>query len=276
MDFEDKKDSKTNEVIGLKGHITLKTAETSFIKFSLNCNKLKKDGSVNSLYKGFETIRDTYKSIAEVGEENADRVRVSRGNINLYTNPMDKRTNLGFKSNFFNRVTEEFNPKAEFEVEVFIKSIAPEMDTKGTITGRAVVNGWMPTYNGIEPITLIAPQEIAADIQSVFTPGQTTKFFGQIVNNRVTKVTQIPVVIGKPKEKVETINKTELVIENAVAPYEQGITPVAPYDAEVINAAIAERDRELEERRNQRTSSSAPAAGQAKPSGAKMGRTLGF
>ncbi|SDW45427.1 hypothetical protein SAMN05216391_10849 [Lachnospiraceae bacterium KHCPX20] len=273
MDFQDKKDAKTQEVIGLKGHITVKTGDTSFIKFSLNCNRLKKDGSPNSLYKGFETIRDTYKSIADVGEENADRVRITKGNINLYTDARSMTTRVGFKSNFFNRVTEDFEPKAEFEVEMFIKSVAPEVDTKGMVTGRAVVTGWMPTYNGIEPLTLIAPEDIANDIQSIFAAGQTTKFFGKISNNRVTKVTQIPVVIGKPKEKVETINKTELIIENAVAPYEEGITPVAPYNSETINAAIAERKRRLEEEHN---GNNFTPASQSKPSGAKMGRTLGF
>lgn len=258
----------------IQGTLTVKTGDTNFVRFNVNVNEKTKAGTDNKTYAGIKTVMEEYKSIAEVGEEEADKVRVN-GDLNVYTG--QNGTNVGYKSNFFNRLRnpEEFEPKAEFIVETFISSIAPEVNSDGDETGRVVVNGWVVTYAGAEPIKLVAEGEIASAVDSTFEPGQTVEFYGDVVNSRIEKITEIPVAIGKPRRKVETSYKNELVITGASEAYEEGITPEKPYEADVIKAAIQERQNRLEEAKA-KAQSGQKSASNTRPSGKASGRTLGF
>ena len=260
----------------ISGSLTVKTSDVNFVKFNINANEKTNAGTDNKCYAGLVTVMNDYKTIAEVGETEADKVRVS-GDLNLYTSAQSGANIVGFKSNFFNRVkaNEEFEQKAEFSVETFISSIIPEVNTDGDETGRILVKGWVPTYNGIEPITLVAEDDIASAVESTFEPGQTVEFMGDIVNNRIETVTEIPMAIGKPKKKVNVDYKNELVITGASTPYEEGETPEKPYEADVIKAAIQERTNKLEEAKA-KAQSGQKTATNARPSGAAKGRTLGF
>ena len=265
--------SKNDPAIdNISGTITIKTDETNFIRFMVNVNAKTKNGEDNKTYPGIETIMNEYKSIAQYGAEEADKVRV-RGDINLFRG-QDGRDQVGYKSNFFSRLRDgqEFEPKAEFEVETYISSIVPEMDKDGDETGRVLVKGWSVTYQGVEPITMVAPKEIANDVENTFEVGQTALFFGDIINSRVEKITEIPVAIGKPKQKVETSYKNELIITGASQPYEEGITTEVPYPADSIKLAIQERENRIAEAANR----SEKPPFESKPSGAAKGRTLNW
>jgi hypothetical protein len=257
----------------IEGSVTIKTDDTNFIRFNVRVNEKTNAGAENRTYTGIETVMNEYKSIAEVGEEEADKVRVS-GDLNIFTG--QNGTSVGYRGNFFNRLKnpDEYEPKAEFSVETFISSIVPEVNTDGDETGRVIVNGWVPTYNGIEPVKLVAEGDVAAAVDSTFEPGQTVEFYGDVVNSRVEKITEIPVAIGKPRRKVETSFKNELVITGASEAYEEGVSVEKPYEADVIKAAIQERQNRLEEAKAKAQNASKTAA--AKPSGASKGRTLGL
>ena len=255
------------------GHITVKTSDVNFVKYNVNVNEKTKTGTDNKTYAGIQTVMNEYKSIAEVGEEEATKVRVT-GDISPFTGKNGEKI-VSYKSNFFNRLKadEEFEPHAEFAVEVFISDISPELDNEGVETGRLAVSGWMPTYNGIEPIDLVAEGEVAQAVDSGFEVGQTVEFYGDI-NNRIETVTEIPVKIGKPRRKVKVDYKSDLIITGASEPYEEGITPEVPYVADTIKAAIQERANRLEEAKAK--AQSGAKASTAKPSGAAHGRSLGF
>ena len=258
----------------ITGHITVKTSDVNFVKFNVNVNEKTNAGTDNKTYAGIQTVMNEYKSIAEVGEEEATRVKVS-GDISPFTGKNGEKI-VSYKSNFFNRLkADELEPKAEFSIELFISGINPELDTEGVETGRTIVSGWMPTYNGIEPIDLVAEGEVAQAIDSGFEIGQTVEFYGEVINNRIETVTEIPVKIGKPRKKVSVEIKNDLVITGASEAYEEGITPELPYEADTIQAAIQERANRLEEAKA-KAQSGAKASGNAKPSGAAHGRSLGF
>ena len=259
----------------ITGHLTVKTSDVNFIKFNVNVNEKTKNNTDNKTYAGIQTVMNEYKSIAEVGEEEATRVKVS-GDISPFTGKNGEKI-VSYKSNFFNRLkaNEEFEPKAEFSIELFISGINPEIDAEGVETGRTIVSGWMPTYNGIEPIDLVAEGEVAQAVDSGFEVGQTVEFYGEIINNRIETVTEIPVKIGKPRKKVTVEIKNDLIITGASEAYEEGITPELPYEADTIQAAIQERANRLEEAKAKAQSGAKPTAN-AKPSGAAHGRSLGF
>ena len=109
----------------------------------------------------------------------------------------------------------------------------------------------MPTYAGIEPITLYAPAEdgIAEAILDDYAPNQTVKFYGDIVNSRAEITKEIPVKIGKPRFEKKTIYKNEMIITNASDAYgEDSETPTPePYDIGAISQAITDREVRLEE-----------------------------
>lgn len=257
------------------GHITVKTSDVNFVKYNVNVNEKTKVGADNKTYAGIQTVMNEYKSIAEVGEEEATKVRVT-GDISPFTDKQSGEKKVAYKSNFFNRLKsdEDYEPHAEFAVEVFISGINPELDADGVETGRIVVSGWMPTYNGIEPIDLVAEGEVGQAVDSGFEVGQTVEFYGDIINNRIETVTEIPVKIGKPRRKVKVDYKSDLIITGASEPYEEGITPEVPYVADTIQAAIQERANRLEEAKAK--AQSGAKASTAKPSGAAHGRSLGF
>ena len=157
---------------------------------------------------------------------------------------------------------------------MFISAITPETDKDGDETGRCIVKGWVVAYQGVEPITLVAPKEIAGAIEDKFEVGQTVEFFGNIINSRVEKRTEIPVAIGTPKIKIETSFKNELLITGASEPYEEGVSKNAPYSADSIKLAIQERENRKAEAANKKVNAANPF--ESKPSGAERGRQISW
>ena len=268
-----------NGIRRIEGTITVKTSDTNFVVWHVRCPEKKNDGSENKVFTGMMTVYNEYKSIAEVGEDEADRVRVS-GQINLFRSANTGQEIVSYTSNFFNRVKngQVIEPKAEFEIEVFIKAIVPEITKDGEETGRVKINGWVPTYRGIEPVELIVPEENASDVESIYEPGQTATFYGDINQNTVFTTVEKAMAFGKKKEtKTEFIN--DLIVTGGSPAYdgeegEEGAN--IPYNPDVIRAAIAERDRLIEEAKNKAASGTGNVKNNTKPSGASRGRTLGW
>ena len=249
------------------------------IQMRVRCADKKKDGADNKAFAGVMTVMNEYQSIADVGEDEADRVRTS-GQINLFRSNNNGNEIVSYTSNFFNRIknTQNVEPKAEFEVEMFIKTLVPEMDKEGVETGRYKIIGWVPTFNGIEPLELIVPVELADQVSNIYEPNQTARFYGDIIQNITFETIDKPVAFGVKKEtKTSFVN--ELVVTGGSPAYNaetkeecvEGGNQI-PYDPVVVKAAIEERDRLIKEGQNKPKSN----ANNAKPSGAARGRQLGW
>ena len=234
----------------IQGSISVEIDDTNTIRFSVYSKAKTNAGKDNPSYTGLVTVMNEYKTIAENGRDEADRVYVT-GEFNPYIGQNGKEV-MSQKASFFNRVQkiENYEPKAEFEVEVFIANISHEVDTEGNETGRLKVRGWMPTYNGIEPINMICPAENADNFENAYSVGQTAELDGDVINSRVEKKTEIPMAFGKPKVKVETSYKNELIITGGTEPYEDGVSQYAPYDKGAIDLAITEREAKLAAKEN--------------------------
>ena len=255
----------------IKGKITIKTSDTNFVQFNVNVNRLKKADQSgvrepNKIYAGLETIMEQYMSIADVGEEQADRVSVTTGQINAYHNQNTGRDTVSYKSNFFNRVTDNYSPKAEFKVELFVKSVVPEV-RNGEETGRAIINGWLPTYNSIEPLELIVEEDEADTAMSYFEPQQTYEFWGDIVATRIREEKILEGGFGKARKEVKTTFKNELICTGSSDAYDEEANPsLKPYDVDAINLAIQERKDKL-------NNNNTPQQ-KARPSASSKGRAL--
>lgn len=264
----------------IEGTLTIKTSDTNFVQMRVRCSDKKKDGSENKTFAGVMTVMNEYKSIADVGEDEADRVRAS-GQINLFRSNNNGNEIVSYTSNFFNRIkaNQTFEPKAEFEIEMYIKSLVPEVNKDGEETGRYKIVGWVPTFNGIEPLDLIVPEELADQVSNIYEPKQTARFCGDIVQNVTYKTIERPAAFGviKSGSKPNFIN--ELVVTGGSPVYDakdkdevvEGVNQI-PYDPTVIQAAIDERKRLIEEGQNKPKTNTS----NAKPSGASRGRQLGW
>ena len=270
-----------NGVRTIEGTITIKTSDTNFVQMRVRCADKKKDGTENKAFAGIMTVMNEYKSIADVGEDEADRIRTS-GQINLFRSNNNGNEIVSYTSNFFNRIkaNQEFEPKAEFEIEMYIKSLVPEINKDGEETGRYKIVGWIPTFNGIEPLDLIVPEELADQVSDIYEPKQTARFCGNIVQNITYKTIERPAAFGviKSENKPNFIN--ELVVTGGSPVYDatdkdevvEGGNQI-PYNPDTIQAAIEERDRRIKEEQNKPKTNT---ANNTKPSGASRGRTLGW
>lgn len=269
-----------NGVRTIEGTITIKTSDTNFVQMRVRCADKKKDGTENKTFAGVMTVMNEYKSIADDGADEADRVRTS-GQINLFRSNNNGNEIVSYTSNFFNRIkpNQDYEPKAEFEVEMYIKTLVPEMNKDGEETGRYKIVGWIPTFNGIEPLELFVPEELADVVSNTYEPKQTARFYGEIVQNVTYETIERPMAFGVKKEtKANFIN--ELVVTGGSPAYDaeteeevvKGGNQI-PYNPDTIQAAIDERDRRIKEEQNKpKTNTTA----NNKPSGAARGRQLGW
>lgn len=254
INLEQKKDNKGQDVI--TGTVVLKINDTNSITYRVYTSRVTKAGKENPAWAGLQTVMSTYKSIAEVGEENATRVHVNgQYQPSTYMSQGTLREGVPqYRTSFFSEVKGTYNPKAEIEVEVFVRNITPEIKDDEE-TGRKILKGWINLYNGLEPITLVVPAEMADGIED-YEPGTTATFFADVVNTEVVK--EIPVRLGKPRK---TITRTsELVINGAEEPEteEKGFNPDA------MRAAIAQYNERVEALKNGEGSQSVKKAAPSK------------
>lgn len=236
------------EFIG--GEINIEVSEGEIHTFRVFSFKHKKDGTESGIYKGLKTVKDEYVSVAKVGKEQADKVRVTAGQlgVNDYVGGDGQvKSYPQLSTNFINRVqaNDEFDPKAEFEVELVVQSVVEETDKEGEETGRVKLKGFVPQYGGaIAPLEFVAEGEGAEYIRDSYEKGNTVKIYGDIVNKvEITKIQQ-EVGFGKPKEKIKRNFTREYLITGGSEPYEEENKNA--YDLKVIKKALTEREVYLE------------------------------
>ena len=276
--LEIKTDPKTGEK-HIEGTVTVKTSDKNFVTFTVYSKEKKNDKTDNKTYAGLVTVMNEFQSVVDAGD-NADYIRVN-GQLNPFRGQNGEI--MGYRGSFFNRIrnVENIEPEATFEVEMFIQSIVPEMgkDADGEMseTGRLKITGWVPTYNGIEPVDLIVPEDLASACEDTYEPGQTVEFYGDIINNSVEETIEKPVAFGKPKKEVRRTYINELIVTGGSEPYdgdEETDKDHVPYDRGAIEGAIAERNTQIEEIKNKAKNGSSGAGKGATPSGKAHGRTL--
>ena len=265
----------------LMGSFSVKIDDLNTIKMNFRADKLIKNGpktgEPNPSYESLKKFYDTANAIANVGEENATKVYTNRGKLNPYHSAVNNKDYMNYQVSFIGEYrgkAEEWDPRAEVTVEGYIASIYEEVDNEGTSTGRLVMKIWMPTYNSIEPVTLIVPEEIADAVSDGYEVGQTALFIANVVNNRIEKKTETVMKIGKPKITVEYDYTNELILTGASEAYDEdgAERDKKPYDANAIKKAITEREARIKEAADKSKSVNTDK----KPTAAGTGRTISW
>lgn len=280
-------DKKGQKYTYITGKLVIKAGESKEITLKCRANQLTNKGETNKTFETLSKFMDgTYVTMAtpNVTEEEATKVSVwGNGDFapqiedNIFVIEGEVKESIAFKLGF-GRLTIKDNLaledyKAEFEVEMYVKSVEPEMKDEQP-TGRTIVKGAVPMYGGTAmPISVIAEDMMDGDevipfaeqVQCGVYEGQTFVFWGDIRYERIEKKVTKGGSLGRAKTETEVTTVKEFVAVGGdiVDDMEKA------YTAEQIQAANIEREqkkvnavKEWEEK-------------QAKEGQAKKGKGLG-
>ena len=175
------------------------------IRVRVYSNKFKRDGNINGLYTGYETVMNEYKSIADVGDKKeADLVHV-QGSLELneyISQDGTKRSSNQVNAKFFNRITTDDvkkrrGPKAVATVEAVVEGIKDELDQDGLPSGNKKLSAFNVDFFGelrenskpVIPFEAIVPENLADAFDDLYDTGDTGKFSLKI-NNYAEEATE--------------------------------------------------------------------------------------
>ena len=180
-------------------------ARSHDIRVRVYSNKFKRDGNINGLYTGYETVMNEYKSIADVGDKKeADLVHV-QGSLELneyISQDGTKRSSNQVNAKFFNRITTDDvkkrrGPKAVATVEAVVEGIKDELDQDGLPSGNKKLSAFNVDFFGelrenskpVIPFEAIVPENLADAFDDLYDTGDTGKFSLKI-NNYAEEATE--------------------------------------------------------------------------------------
>ena len=227
-----------------------KTLDIPVHMFSM---ELKKDGGANPAYASIEKVMNEFKSAAAVGFENADKIRVTSGQINM-NEFISGQGNLvsepRVQANFVYKINEgsEFKPQAKFELEMYVQSCLPEMDKDNMPTGRQKITAIVPKFGGavdVVPLYGVSP-EVNNVITNYWVAGSTVKAIGRLDFSNTVETIAEKVGFGETIEKQKVTRVSDLIITGGDQTPAIGELAFVKAD---IDAAIQQRDAKLTEMR---------------------------
>ena len=277
------KDGKTVEKIGgsikVRVNQMLNGAEVELdIPVYMFANKLTNKGTPNPAYASIERVMNEYKSIAAVGIDAADRVRITGANIrmNEYYGQGDKLNSYPrINASFVTKVTDmsKYNPEATFSAIFAIGSMGYETDKDGVeVADRYKIRGIMPQYGGsVDVIDFFATSPNVIDaVSSYWEQGDTVKINGKLNFTSKTEEKLVEVDFGEPRVERKTISVSELIITGgSQTPLEGDFA----FDMDEIQTALEARQARLAELKSKAKARDTKSAPKAAP---KKAMDLGF
>jgi hypothetical protein len=242
--------TQNGDRVALSGELTIETKENEVHTVSMFTFKEKTDGNVSGLYTGFKTIENDYKTVKDNGREEADKVRITQGSVGLneyYGQDGKLKSFPQIGTKFVNRLKtdDEFNPRAEFDVEVVVNKSIEEVKNEEE-TCRVKFEGFIPLYGGkVIPFNFIVGEEGSEYVKDTYEQGQTVRVYGEIINFKETKITKVEAAFGKDKEVLTYNTVREYLITGGSEPYDED--NVNTYDPKLIKKALTEREAHLAE-----------------------------
>ena len=233
--------------------------------------QLTNSGSPNPAYESIARIKDEYVSIAASDIDHADRVRITKGAINMNEYYGQDGRLISFPritASFVTKIKkEECKPKAEFTVTFMVGKAGYELDKDGVETNKYKVTGMVPQYGGkvdVVPFFAYNPGVIDA-VSNYWNEGDTVKATGRLNFTSETKEVEVKVDFGEPTVETRTYSISELVITGGSSTPLDGEFAINYDDVKV---ALEDRKNRLAESKekatNRGTSGKAPAAAPAK------------
>lgn len=233
-------------------------------------------GAPNPAYDSMSKVIKEFTSIAAGGIDAADRIRITKGRIQM-------NEYYGMNGNLvsFPRITASFvqkirkqdcKPEATFSTVFVIGSAKNEVDKDGVETGKYCITGLLPQYGGkidVVPFTVINKGVIDA-VSSYWSVGDTVKAAGKLDFSTHTETRKEEVDFGEPIEKTYTISVSDLIITSGSG---TPLTGEFAIDAADVETALAARKAALEALKDK--AASKPAAAPTKSANGKF-KDFGF
>lgn len=212
--------------------------------------KFTQAGALSKIYEGIETIKNEYNSIAAVGIDKADRVRITRGTLDMneFVNQSGEISSYPrINARFVNKITDlsRFKPRASFDIEFVIAKIQEELDSEGVETGRLKIMGIVPQYENkvdIFPFYTSLPDAISA-IKTNWQENDSVVVTGKVNFSSKTEVTMENLGFGEPIEKIRTTSINELIITGGDP---EPLSGEFAFNLEEIQEALSARKARLE------------------------------
>lgn len=251
------KDGKSVDKIGgsIKVRVTqtLNGEETELdIPVYLFANKLTNKGAANPAYASIERVMNEYKSIAAVGIDAADRIRITGAQIRMneyYGQNGNLNSYPRINASFVTKITDmsKYAPEATFSAIFAIGSMGYETDKDGVeIPNRYKIRGIMPQYGGsVDVIDFFATSPNVIDaVSSYWGQGDTVKINGKLNFTSKTEEKMVEVDFGEPRIERKTVSVSELIITGgSQTPLEGDFA----FDMDEIHNALEDRQARLAE-----------------------------
>lgn len=251
------------------GHIIVKVTQKISgeekelaIPVHMFASKLTNKGTPNPAYESIKKIADEYVSIAasENGEDGADRVRITSGNIRMNEYYSQDGRLISFprvNASFVNRINKsDCKPEATYTTEFVVANKSEEIKND-ELTGRYRIDAIVPQYGGkVDVVPMFAQSEGVIDaISTYWNVGDTVKANGRLDFSATTETIIEEVDFGEPIEKTRTINRSDLIITGGS---QEPLEGDFAFDNAEIQSALADRKLRLEKQKDKdmsRTSS---------------------
>ena len=211
-------------------------------------SKLTNKGKPNPAYESIQRVANEFTSIAAAGgEEGADKIRITSGNIRMNEYYSADGRLVSFprvNASFVQKIT-DCHPQATFEAEFMVLSKSEELDRNEEPTGRYKIQAALPQYGGrVDIVEFFGESQGVIDaISNYWEVGDTVKAAGRLNFSSTTETVYEEVDFGEPIEKIRTINKSDLIITGGS---QEALDGDMAFDQAEIRTAIAERKARLE------------------------------
>lgn len=212
--------------------------------------RLTNAGKPNPGYESIRKLRDECTSIAAAGGiQGADRIRFNNCEIreNAFMGRDQKIVSMPILSgSFFTKVKpEEFKPEASFTATIAIGSIADDIDSEGTPTGKLNINGILIGYGGrADVVKFIVTNEAAVNhIRTYWNNGDTVKVKGLVNFSAKTIEIKEEMGFGDPIISQRTTSVHDLIITGGSS---SGFDADMAFDETELAQALAQRKERLD------------------------------
>lgn len=228
-------------------------------------------GAPNPAYESIARIMNDYVSIAASDIDHADRIRITRGSLQMNEYYGQDGRLISFPritASFVTKIKkDECKPDASFTVVFMVGNKGYETDKDGVETDRYKITGMVPQYGGkVDVMPFYAINKGVIDgVSNYWNQGDTVKAAGKLNFTSRTETRKIEVDFGEPTEETRTITVSELIITGGSSTPLEGDFAL---DTDDVTAALGERKARLETLKAK--SASKGSAGKAPAAGNKF------
>jgi len=266
------KDKEGKSQTSINGSFVVKAGEFKEVEVNVFVAEKTSKGKNNKTFDVLKSILDeTNKTMANAKEDEVvTKVRIQgsgdftpqfkediykkkEGDEVATTNKID----LGYGNVTIDNSITEDKYKAEFDVEIYVTTVEEELDKDENETGRVKVKGWLPVYGGkVIPISMVAGMttdddgeeiNIAEGILDSVEEGGTFNAWGDINFEKIVEEIKKGGSIGKAKVETKNTYINELVITGGDVVEDEE----KEFEEELIKQAKLERDKVIEEKKNE-------------------------